>query len=118
MDDLKQALQADTLYPAEEIASLRAYAETHPSEALVFGDKLLAELCYPFLTTGKAAYISVFPETDDSVHPLLTAAERAVEMLQSAIRREETKPHTFKYFPDIKLCADPAENLKKTDRRS
>ena len=99
LDDLRAALQEDTLYLAEEISALRAYVTAHPDGAFVFGDRLLAELCAPLLPDGRAVCITETEGTGDLCLPLRSVAEQAVEMLQSAIRREETKPHTFKLTP-------------------
>ena len=99
MNDLKAALQEDTLCLAEEISALRAYMTAHPDGAFVFGDRLLAELCAPLLPDGQAVCITETEGTGDLCLPLCTVAKQAVEMLQSAIRREETKPHTFKLAP-------------------
>lgn len=99
LDDLKDALQADTLYLAGDPAALRAYVTAHPDDAFVFGDRSLAELCAPLLPDGRTVCITETEGTGDLCIPLRTVAEQAVEMLQSAIRREETKPHTFKLAP-------------------
>lgn len=102
LDDLKDALQADTLYLAGDPAALRAFASAHPDDAFVFGDRSLAELCAPLLPAGRSVCIA---DTDDaplSLPPRLTA-ERAVEMLQCAVRREETKPHTCKIAPIVNI---------------
>ena len=99
LNDLKAALQEDTLCLAEEISALRAHVTAHPDDAFVFGDRLLAELCAPLLPDGRAICITETKETGDLCLPLRTVAEQAVEMLQNAIRREETKPHTFKLAP-------------------
>ena len=99
LNDLKAALQEDTLCLAEEISALRAYVTAHPDDAFVFGDRSLAELCSPFLPDGRTVCITETEGTGDLCLPLCTVAKQAVEMLQSAIRREETKPHTFKLTP-------------------
>ena len=99
LNDLKAALQEDTLCLAEEISALRAYVTAHPDDAFVFGDRSLAELCAPLLPDGRTVCITETEGTGDLCLPLRTVAEQAVEMLQSAIRREETKPHTFKLAP-------------------
>ena len=99
LDDLKAALQQDTLYAADDTSALREYVRTHPQDAFVFGDGLLAELCAPLLSAGRAVCISETEERGDLCLPLCTVAEQAVAMLQSAVRREETKPHTFKLAP-------------------
>ena len=99
LNDLKAALQQDTLCFAGEISALRAYVTAHPDDAFVFGDRSLAELCAPFLPDGRTVCITETEGTGDLCLPLRTVAEQAVEMLQSAIRREETKPHTFKLAP-------------------
>lgn len=99
LNDLKAALQEDTLCLAEEFPALRAHVTTHPDDAFLFGDRLLAELCAPLLPDGRAICITETKETGDLCLPLRTVAEQAVEMLQNAIRREETKPHTFKLTP-------------------
>lgn len=99
LNDLKAALQQDTLCLAGEISALRAYVTAHPDDAFVFGDRSLAELCAPFLPDGRTVCITETEGTGDLCLPLCTVAKQAVEMLQSAIRREETKPHTFKLAP-------------------
>ena len=99
LNDLKAALQQDTLCLAGEISALRAYVTAHPDDAFVFGDRSLAELCAPFLPDGRTVCITETEGTGDLCLPLCTVAKQAVEMLQSAIRREETKPHTFKLTP-------------------
>ena len=99
LDDLKAALQQDTLYAADDTSALREYVQSHPQDAFVFGDGLLAELCAPLLSAGRAVCISETEERGDLCLPLCTVAEQAVAMLQSAVRREETKPHTFKLAP-------------------
>lgn len=99
LDDLKAALHGDTLCLAEDSAALRAYVAAHPGDAFVFADRLLAELCSPLLADGQAVCITETEGTRGICLPLHTVAEQAVTMLQSAIRREETKPHTFRIAP-------------------
>ena len=102
LDDLSRAMQQDTLFLAEDLDALREYVRLHPHDAFLFADELLAELCTPFAQTQRRAVL-----TRSAAHvpsgaltlSLPSAADRAVEMLQSAIRREESKPHTFLLSP-------------------
>lgn len=98
LDDLKGALQSDTLFLARNPAALLAFVREHQDDAFVFGDRTLAELCAPLLPVARSIFVA---DTDDAplVLPPHLTAERAVEMLQCAVRREETKPHTCKLAP-------------------
>lgn len=104
---LKAAAADDKLLLAESLPLLMEYAAEHPEESYLFFEPLFADVCAPFVK-GKSA---VLTENSDgckgcaNMTPLPVScremAERAVEMLQSAIRREEDVPHTFRLAPKM-----------------
>ena len=62
-----------------------------------FGDELLAAMCLPILDKTKTAVLcggGGIPNVGRIVLPTAEKARRAVGLLQDAIGREETKPHT------------------------
>ena len=105
--DLKAALTDDILVVAENLPALMQYAAAHPEEHYLFFEPLFAEVCAPIVEAKSAALqtdaTSCRSSGSESIVPiplpLKSMAERAVEMLQSAILRREDEPHTFRLAP-------------------
>ena len=99
MEDLRAAAKGDTLYFVGSLAQLSGYVRSHPQDAYVFADACLRDLCAPLLQEGRFCAVSYGGEEAELCLSFRELAERAVQMLQNAIRREEERPHTFKLAP-------------------
>ncbi len=99
MEDLRAAAKGDTLYFVGSLAQLSGYVRSHPQDAYVFADARLRGLCAPLLQEGRFCAVSYGGEEAELRLSFRELAERAVQMLQNAIRREEERPHTFKLAP-------------------
>ena len=104
LDDLRAAMNGDTLFLVHSLSALREYVMAHPEEHYLFADRALAEVCAPLLDT-KQYCAAVYGEGADGAGELCLSlremAEHAVKMLESAIFREEDAPHTFRLAPKI-----------------
>lgn len=97
LDDLRRALREDILFLAEDPVQLYHFVAGHADRAMLFGDELLAAMCLPILDKTKTAVLcggGGIPNVGRIVLPTAEKAQRAVGLLQDAIGREETKPHT------------------------
>ena len=102
LDDLRAAMNGDTLFLAHSLSGLREYIAAHPAERYVFGDPVLADACAPLLDATQYCTVCYEDEGTESAGICLSfreMAEHAVDMLQSAVLREEDKPHTFRLAP-------------------
>ncbi len=105
---LKEAFGNDELYFADDVASLRRFALSRRGSPVLFADGLSASICSDVIDRDKTAVICENDPPDPDISgpavlrlPLQDKAARAVAMLQSAIRREESQPHTFALSPDL-----------------
>ena len=106
MNKLKRALTNDTLYVVQTYADLIKFLLQHPDESIVFSDVSLSAFCLSYINPDKTAVLCydkdillpserltpVYLPSDLKVH-------KAVKMLQYAIQRKETEPHTFRLTP-------------------
>lgn len=106
MNKLKRALTNDTLYVVQTYTDLIKFLLQHPDESIVFSDVSLSAFCLSYINPDKTAVLCydkdillpserltpVYLPSDLKVH-------KAVKMLQYAIQRKETEPHTFKLTP-------------------
>ena len=101
-DDLRAAMNGDTLFLVRSLSGLQKYVRTHPEEHYLFADRALAEACAPLLDE-KQYCAAVYGEgaEEELCLSLREMAEHAVKMLKSAIFREEDAPHTFRLAPKI-----------------
>lgn len=106
MAKMKRAFINDTLFVYKSIDGLLAYVKDHCGEYFVFDDECAALICMPYLDPDKTAVIC--SDNDEAVMsepfkrilmPARAKAEAAVKMLQDAINRNETEPHTIKITP-------------------
>ena len=102
LDDLRAAMNGDTLFFVHSLSALREYVKAHPEEHYLFADRVLAEACAPLLETKQYCTVCYGDERTEGANIRLSfreMAEHAVKMLKSAILREEDKPHTFRLAP-------------------
>lgn len=106
MNKLKRALANDTLYVVQTYTDLIKFLLQHPDESIVFSDVSLSAFCLSYINPDKTAVLCydkdillpserltpVYLPSDLKVH-------NAVKMLQYAMQRKETEPHTFKLTP-------------------
>ena len=106
MNKLKRALTNDTLYVVQTYTDLIKFLLQHPDESIVFSDVSLSAFCLSYINPDKTAVLCydkdillpserltpVYLPSDLKVH-------NAVKMLQYAIQRKETEPHTFRLTP-------------------
>ena len=106
MNKLKRALANDTLYVVQTYTDLIKFLLKHPDESIVFSDVSLSAFCLSYINPDKTAVLCydkdillpserltpVYLPSDLKVH-------NAVKMLQYAMQRKETEPHTFKLTP-------------------
>ena len=101
LDDLRAAMNGDTLFLVHSLSDLREYVMAHPEEHYLFAHRELAEACAPLLDE-KQYCAAVYGEGAEGIFlSLREMAEHAVKMLESAIFREEDAPHTFRLAPKI-----------------
>ena len=99
LDDLRAAMNGDTLFLVHSLSELQEYVKAHPEEHYLFADRALAEACAPLLD-AKQYCSPVYSEGEEGIFlSLREMAEHAVRMLESAIFREEDAPHTFRLAP-------------------
>ena len=101
LDDLRAAMNGDTLFLVHSLSELQEYVKAHPEEHYLFADRALAETCAPLLD-AKQYCAAVYGEGAEGIFlSLREMAEHAVKMLESAIFREEDAPHTFRLAPNL-----------------
>ena len=102
LDDLRAAMNGDTLFLVHSLSGLQEYVRAHPEEHYLFADRALAEACATLLDE-KQYCVAVYGEGAEGAGELCLSlcemAEHAVRMLGSAIFREEDAPHTFRLAP-------------------
>lgn len=102
LDDLRAAMNGDTLFLVHSLSDLREYIMAHPEECYVFADPALADACAPLLDAKQCCTVCCEDERTEGANIRLSfreMAEHAVKMLKSAILREEDEPHTFLLAP-------------------
>ena len=102
LDDLRAAMNGDMLFLVHSHSDLREYIAAHPEERYVFADPALADACAPLLRAKQCCTVCYGDERTEGATLRLSfceMAEHAVDMLQSAVLREEDKPHTFRLAP-------------------
>lgn len=103
LEQLTRALGEDALLLAENASELRQALLSRTEDAVLFSHPLLAQLCSDALHARRAAVVcdETLCKSDLPCVRLRIAekAEHAVSMLQSAISREESAPHTFLLAP-------------------
>ena len=102
LDDLRAAMNGDTLFLVHSHSDLREYIAAHPEERYVFAAPALADACAPLLRAKQCCTVCYGDERTEGATLRLSfceMAEHAVDMLQSAVLREEDKPHTFRLAP-------------------
>ncbi|MFQ7077651.1 MAG: LacI family DNA-binding transcriptional regulator [Barnesiella intestinihominis] len=106
MNKLKRALADDLLYVVSTYADLIEFLRQHKDEHIVFSDISLAICSFPYIAAEKTAVIcnnaKITLPSDQMVKIYLPSelkVKNAVEMLEYAIQRKESEPHTFKLSP-------------------
>ena len=102
LDDLRAAMDGDTLFLVHSLSDLREYIMAHPEERYVFADTALSDACAPLPEAKQRCTVCYGDERTEGAVLRLSfceMAEHAVDMLQSAVLREEDKPHTFRLAP-------------------
>lgn len=106
MSKLKRALVNDNLYIVQNFTELKDFLQQYNNEYIVFDDENTAQFCLPYLNPDKTAVIchdtgaNLLPELCHRINiPSEMKAKAAVKMLQDAINRNETEPHTIKISP-------------------
>lgn len=106
MNKLKRALANDTLYVVQTYTDLIKFLLQHPDESIVFSDVSLSAFCLSYINPDKTAVLCYDKDILLPSEQLTTIylpsdlkVQSAVKMLQYAIQRKETEPHTFKLTP-------------------
>lgn len=100
MNELKAAFP--DLYVAKDIPALLSYVRARRGDRFLFLEETLAELCLPLIDAGSALVAcrgASAPEAPALRLPAEVKAKHAVAMLQSAIARRESEPHSFLLTP-------------------
>lgn len=106
MNKLKRALADDLLYVVSTCTALIEFLRQHKNEHIVFSDISLAICSFPYIVAEKTAVIcnnaKITLPSEQMVKIYLPSelkVKNAVEMLEYAIQRKESEPHTFKLSP-------------------
>ena len=106
MNKLKRALTNDTLYVVQTYTDLIKFLLQHPDESIVFSDVSLSAFCLSYINPHKTAVLCYDKDIllpSEQLTPIYLPSDlkvqNAVKMLQYAIQRKETEPHTFKLTP-------------------
>lgn len=106
MNKLKRALTNDTLYLVQTYTDLIKFLLQHPDESIVFSDVSLSAFCLSYINSHKTAVLCYDKDIllpSEQLTPIYLPSDlkvqSAVKMLQYAIQRKETEPHTFKLTP-------------------
>ena len=106
MNKLKRALANDTLYVVQTYTDLIKFLLQHPDESIVFSDVSLSAFCLSYINPHKTAVLCydkdiLLPSKQliPIYLPSVLKVYNAVKMLQYAIQRKETEPHTFRLTP-------------------
>lgn len=106
MNKLKRALTNDTLYVVQTYTDLIKFLLQHPDESIVFSDVSLSAFCLSYINPDKTAVLCYDKDIllpSERLTPIYLPSDlkvqSAVKMLQYAIQRKETEPHTFRLTP-------------------
>ena len=106
MNKLKRALTNDTLYVVQTYTDLIKFLLQHPDESIVFSDVSLSAFCLSYINPHKTAVLCYDKDIllpSEQLTPIYLPSDlkvqSAVKMLQYAIQRKETEPHTFRLTP-------------------
>ena len=106
MNKLKRALTNDTLYVVQTYTDLIKFLLQHPDESIVLSDVSLSAFCLSYINPHKTAVLCYDKDIllpSEQLTPIYLPSDlkvqSAVKMLQYAIQRKETEPHTFKLTP-------------------